>query len=274
MCLYPFYLKSVGSMLPCGKCIECLNNYSTEFAVRCLLEAREHSENCFITLTYNNDNCPESVSKRDFQLFMKRLRFILSKDNINIRFFACGEYGSLRSRPHYHVIIFGFCPKDLIFLKKTKKGEDIYISDFISSIWGKGFISVGYLSFNSVKYCSKYMQKLIDYGALEKPFILSSRRPGIGGLPHTLDYVINNCLPTDKVYLNGSFYRVPTYYFKLLEKDSSYTGIISDLRLKRQSLVFERNSSDIEVKRVKFKRFAGEFSNLRDWLSIDTEINL
>lgn len=274
MCLYPFYLKSVGSMLPCGKCVECLNSYSTEFAVRCMLEAREHSENCFLTLTYNNENCPESVSKRDFQLFIKRLRFSLSQSNIKIRIFGSGEYGSQGGRPHYHIIVFGFIPKDLVFLMNTKKGEKIYKSDFISSLWGKGFISVGDLTFNTAKYCAKYLQKLCDSGDREKPFILSSRRPGIGGLPNTINYIISNCLVTDKIYINGLFYRIPTYYLKVLEKIDKYADTITAIRSQRQLLASNRSTVGLDVKRVKFKKLANYYNLKRKWLSVDTEINL
>ena len=55
-----------------------------------------HKENCFVTLTYNDDNLPPDLSldKRAFQLFMKRLR---KRVKVPIRFFACGEcLGSTR----------------------------------------------------------------------------------------------------------------------------------------------------------------------------------
>lgn len=259
MCLFPINVKRVNSLLPCGKCIECLNTYSTEFAVRCMLEAKEHKNNCFVTLTYDDDNLPPELSKRDLQLFTKKLRFHLEKLGVNIRVFQCGEYGDKKGRPHYHMMIFGWCPDDLEFLRVTEKGEIIYKSAFISSIWGKGFISVGEISFRSAKYSSKYMQKIaFDGFPLAKPFILSSRRPGIGGLPSTLDYIKSKCLDTDKIYLNGRFYRIPNYYLKVLENDEEYAEKVARIRENRQRLVIPRPISVLSEKQRKFKLFLGK----------------
>ena len=78
--------------IPCGKCVGCLLDRSRDWATRCMLEAKDHEHNCFITLTYNDDHLPDkremindltgeisespfrTLQKRDFQLFMKRLR--------------------------------------------------------------------------------------------------------------------------------------------------------------------------------------------------------
>ena len=42
----------------CGKCIECLNAYSEEWATRIVDEASLYPLNCFVTLTYDNEHCP------------------------------------------------------------------------------------------------------------------------------------------------------------------------------------------------------------------------
>ena len=61
--------------VPCGQCAGRRLDQSKQWALRCVHEAQVHDENCFITLTYNNENLPKdgSLNKRDFQLFMKRL---------------------------------------------------------------------------------------------------------------------------------------------------------------------------------------------------------
>ena len=63
-------------------------------------EASRYSSNCFVTLTYDEDHLPldRSVSRREVQLFMKRLRKAISP--LRVRFFACGEYGERFGRPH------------------------------------------------------------------------------------------------------------------------------------------------------------------------------
>ena len=93
--------------VPCRKCIGCLIDQARDVSVRAYQESLLYDNNCFITLTYDNEHLPadRSVSKREFQLFMKRLRKYFS--NIQIRFLACGEYGGKTNRPHYHALLFG-----------------------------------------------------------------------------------------------------------------------------------------------------------------------
>ena len=92
--------------IPCGKCSGCRLQRSREWANRCMLELEYHKSSYFVTLTYDDAHVPihyysdpetgealpsMSLVKRDFQLFMKRLR---KKFGEGIRFFASGEYGS------------------------------------------------------------------------------------------------------------------------------------------------------------------------------------
>lgn len=62
-------------------------------------------ESYFITLTYSEKNIPENMSleKSHLQKFFKRLRKQLTS---KVRYFAVGEYGTKKGRPHYHVILF------------------------------------------------------------------------------------------------------------------------------------------------------------------------
>lgn len=47
------------------------------------------------------------LDKRSLQLFMKRLRKQLYKySDEKIRYFACGEYGPVHFRPHFHILLF------------------------------------------------------------------------------------------------------------------------------------------------------------------------
>lgn len=224
MCLFPMELKvqrkgtdflskvTVG----CGHCTECLKKKALEWSVRIMDETKSHSENCFITLTYNNENLPAygSLKKRDFQLFMKRLREHLEPRRI--RFFACGEYGKRGKRPHMHAIIFGWCPTDLVYLK-TDNGIKLYRSLELEKIWSFGYSSVGMVTQRSAMYCAKYMQKLNAEvpPEKEKPFLLMSRRPGIG-----FNAISEKSLLTDSVYANGVRVNVPRYYLKVLERQN------------------------------------------------------
>lgn len=209
--------------IKCGKCVECLEAKAREWAFRIMDETKFHAENCFISLTYAPEYLPlgGTLVKADFQKFMKRLRERL--EPLKIRFFGCGEYGSLRKRPHYHAIIFGWKPNDLKFLKVDEKGQILYTSKFLQSVWPFGFSSVGNVSLRSAKYCATYMQKLQKYPeGLEPPFVLMSRKPGIGFLS-----IDAKCLSEDKIYNNGKSIPVPRYYLKVLERNGhDLTGFI------------------------------------------------
>ena len=111
--------------IPCGVCLSCRLNRARDWANRCVLEASLRSENAFVTLTYDDSHLPSSLVKAHLQAFIKKLR----NDGHSIRYFGCGERGSLNGRPHYHVILFGYWPSDAVMLSKT------IILDYCRSIW-------------------------------------------------------------------------------------------------------------------------------------------
>lgn len=202
----PYYI------LPCNKCLYCQNKYSNSWAVRCMLEAKDTTENCFLTLTYNDENLPLNgeLKKRDLQLFMKSLRAKISPTKI--RFFACGEYGAKKSRPHYHVIIFGWKPKDLTKWKSDHNGIHLYLSRTIDKLWKRGFISVGTtLNTKTIKYTAKYLTKFQKRDFQKTPaFTVMSNRPGIGAKQWNLKMYKDN-----GIYLDGKKYSIPRYFDKL-----------------------------------------------------------
>lgn len=233
MCLYPITIpvKRKGeecwqpTTVACGKCVECLQQKSTEWSFRIMDEAKQYNKNCFLTLTYNDDNLPYTFSefeilphyptllKSDLQKFMKRLRKHIYPQKV--RFFACGEYGSKGQRPHYHVILFGWCPDDLQYFQKDKKGSILYRSAMIEKLWKFGFSSIGELTVDSAKYCAKYMQKLNVLPLhVVKPFVVMSNRPGIG-----FSSINPKSLTSDRIYHNGKGIKVPRYYLKVLERN-------------------------------------------------------
>ena len=103
------YLKdkySLGSFqVSCGNCYACWINHRRDWVARMLLENQSHKRSVFVTLTYSDQNLPSKghIVKKDLQDFFKRLRYFLGEDKI--KYFACGEYGEKRFRPHYHAII-------------------------------------------------------------------------------------------------------------------------------------------------------------------------
>lgn len=180
------YLKRV----PCGNCLSCRMNKSKQWSARIIGESSMYEDNCFLTLTYDEEHCPPSLSKRDLQLFLKSFRQSLFPKKI--RYFACGEYGSTTGRPHYHLIIFGLSKYDEVFhrsaLSKLLEGKDGFSATL--DAWSKGNVFVGDVSPQSAKYVAGYVMKKqgdsyhdvkwYKEQGLVPPFILMSRRPGIG----------------------------------------------------------------------------------------------
>jgi len=68
--------------IPCGQCRGCRRKRSREWAIRCVHEIRAHTFNCFITLTYNNDNLPQDagLNHKHFAEFIGRLRAALHRE--------------------------------------------------------------------------------------------------------------------------------------------------------------------------------------------------
>lgn len=233
---------------PCGKCVECQIEKSNEWAYRIMAEASDYDKNCFITLTYEDN--PKSLIKRDYQLFLKRLR----KKIGSFRYFLSGEYGSKRGRPHFHLIIFGWFPQDAFLINKKKK---YYGSEFLADIWGKGFVSVGELDFDDAKYCAKYLQKSQDLFSFQTPpFIQASLKPGLG-----FNYFMKNkenLLKTDKLVFRGKFISLPRYFIKLMMRELNTENIskFNELRLNRKKkaeLLYRNN--DITSLNIRAKKY-------------------
>jgi hypothetical protein len=160
-CLTPFTGrdKATGEAIafPCGKCPECTKRRISEWSFR-LMQEEKHSDSAhFITLTYNTKHVPITkagfltLNKRDLQTFFKRLRFNTGAKNI--KYYAVGEYGTDKFRPHYHALVFNLPHTDDVLKawitdkRKTKIIEPLGECHF-GTITGA---SVGY----TLKYISK-----------------------------------------------------------------------------------------------------------------------
>lgn len=240
--------------IPCGQCIGCRLDYSKQWANRMMLESQRFEHNYFVTLTYDNDHLVESctstfcneegeagtsysLNKEDWQLFMKRLRKHYSYNDpvtgktaeaSKIRYYMCGEYGTLNHRPHYHAIIFNLKIDDLQLVSKSREGFPLYTSPTISELWGKGIICIAPVSWETCAYTARYCAKKIGknkdfYEAfnLLPEFSLMSRRPGIGACyynEHKDDlcrtYIINFSTAE-----GGKKFTLPRYFKRMLEVD-------------------------------------------------------
>lgn len=164
---------------------------------------------------------------------MKKMRKRFGK----MRYFACGEYGEQFSRPHYHILLFGFDFPDKVL--RTTRGENkIYESKLLEEVWGKGLTEIGSITFASASYVAQYIMKKQqhktatgghyairskDTGAIqstkEPEFVTMSRRPGIGK-PWFDKYKTEVYgEKRNEVIVNGKPMRPPKYYDTQLEKE-------------------------------------------------------
>lgn len=206
--------------LPCSKCIECRLEYARQWAVRCVHEASTHDENSFITLTYSDEHLKsDKLQYPDFQQFMKRLRF--SHQNNQIGMFVTGEYGELKKRPHWHALIFGWRPRDLTYKYSNERGDKIYSSESLDTLWGYGISEVGNVTFESAGYCARYAAKKLVHGNDKDhdfhPISKKSSKNAIGKRFLELYWqdIFNH---GDVILKDGTKTSIPRYYVKWLQK--------------------------------------------------------
>lgn len=255
--------------LPCGKCIECRIARSVMWSLRCVFEAREHTANSFITLTY--EQAPISLQVKDVQKFIKRLRSFLKHKYgrwIKIKYFCAGEYGEDKAqpsglgRPHYHLLIFGYQFEDLVPWKKNQHGDQRYLSHDLTKVWGHGFTEVGEVSARSAAYVARYTTKKINgdmadehYKRIDfetgeevkvKPeFMTCSKRPPIAKA--WFDKYKSD-LYKGYITHGGVTYPVPEYYKKLLDSEAAQEW--NHTRIEQECSITEVEEAQLEIRRV------------------------
>lgn len=137
--------------VPCGKCPECLKRRTASWSHRLEVESLNWDSLHFVTLTYNTDFVP--ISKNGFMTletdrvtkFFKRLRHRVG----SFKYYYCGEYGTRKKRPHYHLILMGtdaLTPTEII-QEWTENGKPI------------GDIYFGKVEPASIRYTVQYYDK-------------------------------------------------------------------------------------------------------------------
>lgn len=250
-------------------------------------EAQVRGPSMFITLTYSNEHLPAlgSLCPRDLQLFIKRLRQSVRREDIKLRreakragrrvpkfrqfsFFAAGEYGNPPGcRPHYHVLIFGHYFEDGYELARDPSKEKLFRSPTLESLWKLGNSSFGAVTFASARYVAQYCVKkrtgrlatVYDVVDVESGEVLGRRVPEFGRMSLRpaigrtwFDKYRSDVFPDDFVVVEGRKHPVPRYYDKLLKVQDG--ELLERLKLKRARLGLkfpgERSPRRLEVKRV------------------------
>lgn len=238
-CLEPVRIRHGDDYIyvPCGHCESCCYNKQSDWSTRLEFESKSYPKKSvlFVGLSYNDEHLPEygSLCKRDIQLFMKRLRKHIFPRKC--RFFAAGEYGEQKDRPHYHFILFGVTRADLKlycdFYSKKVKGTVAF-----SRLWHdpKDNTPIGRITVQDIHpahfgYVSKYVTKKYhgsDAQAYEEffgvipEFVQMSRNPGIGR--EECEVRIERLRRDGAIWIKpGKFKPLPRYFVNIVFPDQN-----------------------------------------------------
>lgn len=214
--------------LPCGSCLGCRTDTAADWARRCVHEASLWRHNCFLTLTYNNEELPKhgDLEPRHLTTFIKRLRSSINRGNPHVarnphhglRYVGAGEYGDRNGRPHYHLLLFN-CG----FTDVHQVGKNLLESRVLQQLWPAGEHRLGDLTGASANYVAQYTLKKQGTGKTYcnrdgvirvAPFMRYSLRPAIG---HTWLQKYKNDLAHGYVVTDGNKSRIPRSYAKKLQ---------------------------------------------------------
>lgn len=210
-CSHPFYHKDHKVLLPCGKCIACRLARARDWSIRISQDIYQKSTTAsFFTLTYADN--PRSLIKTDLQLYIKRVREFLRRnfpDKLkNFAYYACGEYGDERGRPHFHILFIGL--------------SSPWCRRHLQHLWLKGFTYIKPVTLYRINYVTGYLRKktasdmkYYDDNALAYPFQLQSQ--GIGKCYYEAHKQELN--DTGIVKFRGKDCSMPKYYFYLMNRD-------------------------------------------------------
>lgn len=252
--------------VPCGQCIGCRLDRSRIWAARCVNEASLHDQNCFITLTYAPEFLPKdgSLNTEDIQGFFKRLRRRIEPRQV--RYFQCGEYGSLLSRPHHHAILFGYdFPDKKLF--QVRDGVRLYVSQMLSELWPFGYSTIGDVTFESCAYVARYITKKVTgdlaeehYEGRKPEYITMSRRPGIGR--EWLEKYLSDVYPEDALIIrDGIKMKPPRYYDAIYDTiDPDAFALIKRKRMEKLQLI---DPEEFSYERLQVKEACKYLSTLK-----------
>ncbi|MFV1885010.1 MAG: hypothetical protein ACMZ7B_11020 [Balneola sp.] len=231
--------------VPCGKCGACKTNRRTQWAFRLKQELKVSKNAYFITLTYNDEEIPETqpdengvihqtLDKKHLTDFIKRLREIQYRDTglRTIRYYAVGEYGTETDRPHYHIILFNINRQYL---------------NRLSTIWGFGHTHIGTVTEASIYYVAKYHvnRNPDENDHRVKEFATMSRKPGIGYNYVETNSQYHNDFTRNYVINNGFKISMPRYYKDKIFTDPVERALQSEIAVHQLHL-----SENIEARRL------------------------
>lgn len=256
-CTNPTILQN-NAIFACGKCELCRAKRAQEWKVRATHELITQKKAIFITLTYRPKNLPKvdkskfipmchedkggNLNPRDVSLFIKRLRKYLGSEQ-PIKYIYCGEYGGLRKRPHYHMIIYGinYSPE---------------LAQKVQDLWGLGYVDVdkNKITTHAIQYVLGYVRKKINdiqddavYNKIGRLRPYQRQSQGIGK-----DWAVKNAqtwAATGTVCIEQYQNPIPRYYVKtILKKEGETVKYTCTSRY-----IFPENAIDIKKNHNNYK---------------------
>lgn len=214
MCLYPFIAPD-GTALPCRTCWQCGENRVNDLVGRCMAEQATADQTFSVTLTYAGDTPNAAVlCYRDIQQFLKRFR----KAGYSVRYIVAGEYGTIKGRAHWHMVLF-LKGKTLDIVSASERQNDWQVvlpsfgNDASARIafapWsdpsaGRGFAYFQEPDYGGLRYCMKYALKQQGADASVKSLSMSKKPPlGYEFFMNMADDLVDRQMPL----------QLPTYAF-------------------------------------------------------------
>lgn len=185
-CTNPFI--SGRAAFGCGQCIPCRVNRRKLWTTRIMLEALDHADKSFVTLTYRPGNGGTDQSElvpEHLRDWLKRLRRRVEPRKL--RYYGVGEYGDITWRPHYHVALFGVGPC-VGGIRKASGDCSCVNCSVVRETWGFGHVSCLPLERKSAQYIAGYVMKKMTHRldprllGRHPEFARMSLRPGIGAV--------------------------------------------------------------------------------------------
>ncbi|AZL82792.1 replication initiator protein [Apis mellifera associated microvirus 27] len=253
----------VGFELECRKCLPCRLNIAREKAIRAVHEAECHKKNIFLTLTYAPGKLKSPrLNYGDFQLFMKRLRELHTRDvldpdlkkEMSISYMVTGEYGDKNKRPHWHAIIFNYSPPDLMLHRTDQNDYQIFKSKIIDELWGFNDPEncpneIGSVTIESAGYVARYAAKKLTHGQDQEhdfhPVHKTSCVNAVG--KRWIEKHYQQVFKLGYVWLpNGGRTKIPRYYVDWLKKNhpEEHKNYVTKIRHKLQLAAAEKSRNE------------------------------
>lgn len=190
MCQSPSQLQD-GTTFACRKCPQCRDLYIDDWEGRNIAESKSATATYTVTLTYgrvdNEVHHAHSVALfySDVQKYIKLLRY----HGYTVRTFNVGEFGGLKGRTHWHLILhfYGVVPPhvyDEDFMHEAVKADGKPVKDKSGNVryfWPHGWSHWKKAHKGTVRYVCKYVLKDID-DAENQSLMNMTKNPPLGAI--------------------------------------------------------------------------------------------